>query len=448
MNIIIAGDGEVGSHLAQLLSDENHNITVVDPHTKMLEMIGAHTDVLTIEGDSTSIEILEKAKVDDADLLIAVLHDENINLVTCILGKKLGAKKTIARISNTEYLENGNEALFENLGIDQMVFPERIAADEIIDLLKQTAATEIIDFSEGKLQLFLIRLEKYAWVVNKTLNQVAQEFPQLNFRAVSIHRDGKTIIPNGDTYFRENDLAYVITKPEGIEMLLQLGGKQPFKIKNIMIVGGGRIGKKTALSLENELNIKLLEKDPVRAEQLTSILQNTLIVNGDARDINHLEDEGIRDMDALIAVTNSSEANIITCLHARKLGVKRTIALVENIEYIDIAQNIGIDTIINKKLITASHINRHTMRGNVTNVKCLSGINADAIELVAMPNSPVTKKPIKKLKMPEGAIIGGIIRGHESFIAIGNLQIQAHDKVVIFSMPYALHKVNQLFLSK
>ncbi len=447
MNIVIAGDGEVGSHLAQLLANENHNITVVDPHTKMLEMIGSHTDVLTIEGNSTSIEILEKAQVNKADLLIAVLHDENINLMTCILGKKLGAKKTIARVSNTEFLENKYESIFQDLGVDQMVFPERIAADEIIDLLKQTAATEIFDFSEGKLQLFLIRLEKFAWVVNKTLNQIAQEFPNLNFRAVAIHRDGKTIIPNGNTYFRENDLAYVITKPEGIDMLLQLGGKQPFKIKNIMIIGGGRIGKKTALSLENDLNIKLLDKDEDRCEQLTSVLNNTLIINADARDINHLEDEGIRDMDALIAVTNSSETNIITCLHARKLGVKRTIALIENIEYIDIAQNIGIDTIINKKLITASYINRHTMQGNVTNVKCLSGINADAIELVAMAKSTVTKYQIKKLKMPEGAIIGGIVRGKESFIAIGNLQIEANDKVVIFSMPYALHKVNQLFIS-
>jgi trk system potassium uptake protein TrkA len=447
MDIVIAGDGEVGSHLAQLLAGENHNITVVDPHSKMLEMIGAHTDVLTIEGDSTSIEILEKAKVNKADLLIAVLHDENINLMTCILGKKLGAKKTIARISNSEFLETKHESLFNNLGVDQMVFPERIAADEIVNLLKQTAATEIFDFSEGMLQLFLIKLEKYAYVVNKTLNQIAQEFPKLNFRAVSIHRSGKTIIPNGDTYFRENDLAYVITKPEGIDMLLQLGGKQPFKIKDIMIIGGGRIGKKTALSLENEMHIKLMEKDTVRAEQLTSILNNTLIINGDTRDINQLEDEGIRDMDAVIALTNSSETNILTCLHARKLGVKRTIALVENIEYIDIAQNIGIDTIINKKLITASYINRHTMMGNVTSVKCLSGINADAIELVAMPNSAVTKKPIKKLKMPEGAIIGGIVRGNESFIAIGDLQINENDKVVVFSMPYALHKVNQLFLS-
>lgn len=319
MNIVIAGDGEVGSHLAQLLSDENHNITVVDPHNKMLEMIGSHTDVLTIEGDSTSIEILELAKVNKADLLIAVLHDEKINMMTCILGKNLGAKKTIARITNTEFLEAKHELLFKKLGIDQMVCPERIAADEIVNLLKQTAATEIFDFSGGKLQLFLIKLEKYAWVINKTLNQVAQEFPKLNFRAVSIHRNGKTIIPNGDTYFRENDLAYVITKPEGIEMLLELGGKHPYKIKDILIIGGGRIGNKTAQRLQDEMHIKLMDKDPVRAENLASVLNNTLIINGDARDINHLEDEGIRDMDAVIAVTNSSETNIITCLHARKL---------------------------------------------------------------------------------------------------------------------------------
>ncbi len=447
MDIVIAGDGEVGSHLAKLLADENHNITVVDPHTKMLEMIGAHTDVLTIVGDSTSIEVLREAKVNKADLLIAVLHDEKINLMTCIFGKKLGAKKTIARITNTEFLKLEHESLFKSLGIDQMVCPERIAANEIVDLLKQTAATEIFGFSEGKLQLFLIRLEKFAWVVNKTLNQVAQEFPLLNFRAVSIHRNGKTIIPKGETYFRENDLAYVITKPEGIDMLLQLGGKQPFKIKNIMIIGGGRIGKKTAHRLQHDMHIKFMEKDAVRAEQLTSDLDNVLIINGDARDINHLEDEGIRDMDALIALTNSSETNILTCLHARKLGVKRTIALVENIEYIDLAQNIGIDTIINKKLITASYINRHTMAANVTNVKCLSGINADAIELIAMKNSYVTKKPIKKLKIPEGAIIGGIVRGDESYIAVGDLQIKENDKVVVFSMPFALHKVNQLFIN-
>lgn len=447
MDIVIAGDGEVGSHLAQLLADENHNITIVDSNYKILETIGSHTEVLTIEGDSTSIEILEQAKVNKADLLIAVLHDEKINMMTCILGKQLGAKKTIARITNTEFLEPKNEFLLKNIGIDLMVCPERIAADEIVELLKQSAATEIFNFSEGKLQLFLIKLEKFAWVVNKTLNQVAVEFPKLNFRAVSIHRDGKTIIPNGNTYFLENDLAYVITKPEGIEMLLELGGKHPYDIKDILIIGGGRIGIKAAQRLQNEMHIKLIEKDPVRAEQLTSILNNTLVINGDARDINQLEDEGIRDMDAVIAVTNSSETNIITCLHARKLGIKRTIALVENIEYIDIAQNIGIDTIINKKLITASYINRHTMKGNVTNVKCLSGINADAIEMIAMPNSPITKKLIKKLKIPEGAIIGGIVRGKESFIAIGDFQIMENDRVVVFSLPSAIHKINNLFLS-
>ncbi|NOR86054.1 MAG: Trk system potassium transporter TrkA, partial [Bacteroidales bacterium] len=272
-----------------------------------------------------------------------------------------------------------------------------------------------------------------------------QEFPNIEFRAVAIHRNGQTIIPTGDDYFRADELAYVITKPDGVQLLWELGGKQNFKIKDIMLVGGGRIGRRTAMQLQKEMNIKLLETDPKRANALTNELEHTLIINGDARDIDLLEDEGIREMDAFIAVTNHTETNILTCLHARRMGVKRTIALVENIEYIDIAQNTGIDTIINKKLITASVINLYTMEAKVTTVKCLSGINADVIELVAMPKSAVTKKPLMKLSLPEGSIIGGIIRGDDSFIAVGNFQLEAGDKAVVFALPKAIHKVNKLF---
>lgn len=449
MNIVIAGDGEVGLHLAQELSSlENQNITIVDPHEDLLKQVESHTDLLAITGDSTSVETLKNANVKKADLLISVLHDEKINLLTAALGKQLGAKKTIARINNLEYLKPENEARFKNMGIDALVCPEDIVSQEIATLLSQTAATEVFDFSNGKLFLFLIKLEENAPVVNKTLNDIVSMFPHLDFRAVAIHRNSKTIIPKGDDQFLVNDLSYVVTKPGGIDDLLKLGGKQRIDIRNVMIVGGGRVGRTTAAKLENSLNIKLFEKDKEKSLQLASRLEHTLVINGDARDIQLMEDEDIRGMDAFIAVTDSSETNILACLHARKFGVKRTIALVENIDYIDISQNIGIDTIINKKLSTASYIVKYTMHAEVTSIKCLSGINAEVMELVANPHSTVTKKPIKDLHMPKGAIIGGIIRGNDSHIAVGDFQIEEGDKVVVFSMPESIHKVDKLFNNK
>ncbi|HPE55641.1 MAG TPA: Trk system potassium transporter TrkA [Bacteroidales bacterium] len=445
MNIIIAGDGEVGFHLAKMLHDEHHDITIVDPHEELLKMLESHTDILTITGDSTSVTVLNKAKVNKADLLISVLHDETTNLVTCALGKKLGAERTIARINNTEYLAPSTRDMFKQIGVDELVCPESIAADEIIALLKQTAATEIYNFSHGRLSLFLIKLDENALVLNKTLNEVAIEYPQLAFRAVAIHRNSQTIIPRGDDMFLENDLAYVITKPDGIHTLIKLGGKQHIEIKDIMIVGGGRIGRKTAQRLEKNLNIKMVELDKSRSQSLANDLERTLVINGDARDIELLKEEGITDTDAFIAVTDNSETNILTCLHATKLGVRRTIALVENLDYIDISQNIGINTIINKKLISASYIARFTMNAEVTSIKCLSGIDAEVLEFVAKPGSDVTRKPINRLRIPEGAIIGGIVRGKASFIAIGDFQILENDHVVVFALPKAIHKVDRLF---
>jgi trk system potassium uptake protein len=446
MNIVIAGDGEVGLYLAQeLASIEGQNITIVGPHEDLIKMVESHTDLMAITGDSTSVEVLKQANVKKADLLISVMHDERTNIVTAALGKQLGAKKTIARVNNLEYLEPINQARFVSMGVDSLVCPEEIVANEIVNLLSQTAATEIFDFSEGKLFLFLIKLEQNAPVVNKTLNDIVAMYPHLDFRAVAIHRNSQTIIPKGHDKFLVNDLSYVITKPGGLKELLKLGGKKKIDIRNVMIVGGGRVGRTAASKLENSLNIKLFEIDKGKSQHLAGLLENTLVINGDARDIQLMEDEDIRGMDAFIAATDSSETNILSCLHARKFGVKRTIALVENIDYIDISQNIGIDTIINKKLSTASYIVRFTMNANVTSIKCLSGINAEVMELVAHPNSTVLRKPIKDLPIPKGAIIGGIIRGENSFIAVGDFQIEEGDKVVVFCLPEAIHKVDKLF---
>lgn len=445
MNIVIAGDGEVGLHLAKELADENHNITIVDPHEDLLKMVESHTDLMTITGDSTSISVLNSANIKKTDLLISVVHNEQINIITAILAKKLGAKKTIARVNSLENITKENREIYESLGIDALICPEEIAAEEIVNLLYQTAATEIINFNGGRLSLFLIKLEDNAPVMHKSLNEIALMHPHLNFRAVAIHRNSTTIIPKGDDKFLPKDLTYVITRSEGVDDLLKLSGKSPFEIKNVMVIGGGRVGRTVCKLLEQKINIKLFESDKERCFNLTDYLDETLVINGDARDIQLLEDEDIGGVDAFIAVTNNSETNILTCLHARKFGVKKTIALVENIDYIEISQNIGIDTIINKKLITASYIVKFTMGSEVTSLKCLSGVDAEVMELVAKPTSIITKKRIRDLKFPEGALIGGICRGEESFIATGDFQIIEGDKVVVFSLPKAIHKVDKLF---
>ncbi len=445
MNIIIAGDGEVGFHIAKLLSDEQHNITIVDPHRELLEMLESKSDLMTITGDSTSVSVLESAGIDEADLLISVLHDEKTNIVTSVVGKKLGVKRTICRVNNPEFLLPENKAMLKSLGVDSVISPESIAAGEIIGLLYQTAATEVFDFSGGKLSLFLIKLDANAKVLNKTLSQVAQEFPHLNFRAVAIHRHGKTIIPRGDDMFLVDDLAYVITKPEGIDQMITMSGKSKIDIKNVLITGGGRIGRLAAMSLEKDFNLKVIEISRERCDQLNSALTKTLVINGDARETTLLEDEGIRNMDAVVAVTRDSETNILICLMARRYGVRRTIALVENITFIDVAQNMGIDTIINKKLITASHIVRFTLDAQVTSIKCLNGVDADVMEFLVKDKSAVTNKRICDIKFPPDTMIGGIVRNNQGYIAVGNLEILPNDKVVVFSLPESVGKVDKLF---
>jgi trk system potassium uptake protein TrkA len=387
---------------------------------------------------------LKEANVAKADLLISVLHEEKTNVLTCILGKKIGAKRTIARVNSIEYLNERNITFFKELGIDELITPEIIAAEEIVSLLEQSAATEIHDFGNGKLQLLMLKLSKDAPVTGKTLTQVAKSFPMLNFRAVAIHRCGKTIIPTAIDKFLTNDLVYVLSKPEGIETLLELSGKLNFSVKNVMIIGAGRIGRKTAQGLQNGKNVKLIDIDKQRCEEAAVELPNTLVINADAHNVQLLEDEGIEKMDAFIAVTQDSSINMFSCLLAKKYGVKKVISLIDNIDYIDIAQNIEVTTIINKKLIAASYIARFTMP-EVASITFLSGIDADVLEFVVKKGAPVTKRSLRRITMPEGAIVGAYIRNEKAFIAFADTQFLEGDTAIVLSLPYSVSKIARLF---
>jgi trk system potassium uptake protein TrkA len=446
MNIIIAGDGEVGFYLAKSLSQLDYNITVVDPHSDLLSRLEKTTDLLAIAGDSTSPKVLEEANVANCDLFLSVLHDESINLVTCILAKKLKAKKTVARITNAELLSPRHREMFRDLGVDELVCPERIAAKEITNLLNHTVATEFFDFSGGLLTMYLIRLEKESPVNGKSVMELSQIYSSLQVRIVAILRHGETVIPHADTIFEAGDMAYIISKANQIDRVKTLAGGADFDIRRIMIAGGGRIGRYAALTLEDKKRITLVEQNHNRCKDLSMVLKNTLILNGDATDIELLKEEGLANNDAFIAVTDSSETNVLTCLHARKLGIRKTIALVENTGFINISQDIGIDTIINKKLITASYIARFIVKGDAVSSKWLSGTNAELIEFVVGKRAPATHSTLGELRLPAGeATIGGIIRGRETLLPTRETQLKEKDKVVVFALPSAMDRVSKLF---
>ena len=446
MNIIIAGDGEVGFHLAKSLTELDCNITVVDPHSELLKRLESETDLMTIAGSSTSPQVLRDAGVERCDLFLAVLHDESINLMSAILAKRLKAKKTVARITNAELLTPKHRDMMRELGVDEMVCPERIAAKEITNLLNNTVATEFFDFSGGLLTMYVIRLEAESPVVGHCVKELTEMYRELQVRVVAVLRTGENIIPHSDTVFQHGDLAYIIGRANQLETVNRVAGKEATSIRRVMIAGGGRIGRYAAMSLSDRLNITLIEQDRARAENLSAELANTtLIIHGDATDIELLKDEGLLQADAFIGVTDSSETNVLTCLHAKKLGVRRTIALVENTGFISLSQDIGIDNIINKKLITASYIARFIVKGDAVSSKWLSGTNAEVLELLVGKWAPATRKTIGALGMPQGATIGGVIRGRETILPSRDLQLKQGDKVVVFTLPKAMAEVARLF---
>lgn len=446
MNIIIAGDGEVGFYLAKSLSELNHNITVVDPNSELLKRLEKETDLLTIAGSSTSPQVLAEANVGSCDLFLAVLHDESINLMSCVLAKKLKATRTVARISNAELLQPKHRDMFRDLGVDEMVCPERIAAKEIANLLNISVATEFFDFSGGLLTMYLIHLDSDSPVAGCSVKELVQKYRNIHVRIVAILRNGETIIPHADSVLTPGDMVYLISRPNQLEAIKEVSGKQDISVKKAMIVGAGRIGRLAAQTLEKKMRITLFEESRSRCEEVAALLSDTLVINGDATDIELLKEEGLQNTDAFIAVTDSSETNVLTCLHAKKLGVRRTIALVENTGFISLSQDIGIDTIINKKLITASYISRFLVQGDAVRSKWLSGTNAELIEFSVGKWSPATRHPIRDLPLPPGSTIGGIIRGSETILPKRDTQLKEKDRVVVFALPKVMNSVSKLFV--
>ena len=449
MKIIIAGAGDVGFHLAKLLSYEAHDTYVIDFDGDKLEYINNHLDVFTKKGDATSIRLLKEIGIESADLLLAVTESQNTNFTVSVIGKSLGAKKTIARIDNPEFLKN-DVIDFKKFGVDFMISPQELAANEIKMLLNQSSFNDTVEFEKGLFNIMGTTLEYKSPILDLTVKEAKDKFASVDFITIAIKREGvsQTIIPRGDTIYNIKDQVYFSVPKSSIEKLYPIIGQEQMNIKNVMILGGSSIGFKTARNLCKEnYKVKIIEKEKERALDLADKLSNALIINADGRDIELLEEENIREMDAFIAVTGNSETNIMSCLVAKSKGVKKTIALVENMDYINISQTIGIDTLINKKLLAASSIFKHIRKGEVLALANLHNIDAEIFEFEVKQKSKVTKKPIKELKIPREAVFGGIIRDGKAMMSFGNFQIQTGDKAIVFCLPEAISIVEEIFKS-
>ena len=445
MKIIIAGAGDLGSHLAKLLSSESHDIYLLDLNEERLNTISSQIDVFTIAGDAKSVEIMEQKLISSCDLLIAVTSSEETNMLICILGKKLGAKRTIARINDVNIIKENKEHFYNELGIDTLISPTYLATLEIQRLVNQSAFTDDIEFDNGKLTVFGISLSENSSLINKTVRESADLNPNLSFKPLALHRDDITLIVNGETVLKENDIVYFISLKDSIPNIIKLCGKNNFKIKDVMIIGGSRIGINTAELLENDFRVTLVEKDKVTCQQMANTLKKTLIINIDGHDVKMLEEEGLSEIDALISVTADSEMNIMTSLVGKSHGIKKTIARIENFDYINLSQSIGIDTLINKKIIAADNIFKFVRKGNVSLVANLHGTDAEIIEFVVKDGSKITKSPINKLNFPNSSKIAGVIRNGIPIIPFGDFHLKENDKTIVFSLTESIQKIEKFF---
>lgn len=449
MRIIIAGAGEVGFHLAKLLSYESQNITLIDSNKESLTYADNHLDIKVLKGDATSISILRDAKVESSDLVIGVTSSETTNITLCLLAKQMGCKKTIARISNIEFIDNKELINFSEMGIDELISPEELAATEIQLLLNQSAFFDTYEFEEGVLRMVGVSLPPGAPFIGLSVKEAAGIFPGIHFMPIAMQRVGTqfTLIPRGDTIFKDNDQVYFVTDKEGVDELYKLAGKKKEEIKNVMILGGSKVGYNTARDLcAKDFNVKLIEKNKEKAFDISDSLPNVLVINGDGRNVELLQEESLESMDAFIAVTGNSETNIMSCLMARSKNIKKTIALVENVDYFQLSQSIGVDTLINKKLLAANNIFRYIRRGEVVALTRLNNLNAEILEFEVKATSKVNNQIIRELDFPRAAIIGGIVRDGAGHIALGDFKIQEGDRVVVCCLPDAISKIERLFL--
>ena len=446
MKIVIAGAGAVGTHLSKLLSTENHDCVLIDDDEERLGSIDSQYDIMALNASPTSIKTLKDAGVGSADLFVGVTRYESRNITACMLAHALGAKKTVARIDNYEYLSPQGLQLFQNVGVDSLVYPEVLAAEDIINGLKQSWVRQRIDVRGGALMLLGIKLRETCQILNQPLRDLCG--PDDPYHIVAIKRNGETLIPGGLDQLQLNDLAYFMTTEDYIPYIKKIVGKEDYEdVHNVIIMGGGKTAVRAALAMPDNIHLKIIDSDFDRCERLNELIggTNAMVIHGDGRDLGLLNEEGIKHTQAFVALTGNAETNILACLTAKKLGVRKTVAMVENLDYVSMAEGLDIGTIINKKTLAASHIFKMMMKADVRNMRSLMMADSEVAEFVAAEGSRITKKAVKDVGLPSGIAIGGLVRGKKGMLVNGNTQIEAGDSVIIFCHRQALEKVEKFF---
>ena len=437
MKIIIAGAGNVGTHLAKLLSREKQDIILMDDDEEKLTALSSNFDLLTVTASPSSISGLKEVGVKEADLFIAVTPDESRNMTACMLATNLGAKKTVARIDNYEYLLPKNKEFFQKLGVDSLIYPEMLAAKEIVSSMRMSWVRQWWEFCGGALILIGTKMREKAEILNIPLYELGG--PNIPYHVVAIKR--------GDDVIKLHDIVYFTTTRKYIPYIRKIAGKEDYAdVRNVMIMGGSRIAVRTAQYVPDYMQVKIVDNDINRCNRLTELLDDkTMIINGDGRDMDLLIEEGLKNTEAFVALTGNSETNILACLAAKRMGVEKTVAEVENIDYIGMAESLDIGTVINKKMIAASHIYQMMLDADVSNVKCLTFANADVAEFTVPAGAKITKHFIKDLGLPKGTTIGGMIRNGEGVLVTGDTLIQPGDHVVVFCLSMMIKKIEKFF---
>ena len=446
MKLIIAGAGDMGIHLTKLLAGEKFDCTLIDDSQERLAEIDSNYDIMTINGSPTSIATLKEVGVHNADLFIAVTPEESTNITSSCLAKALGARKTVARIDNFEYYNPKNAELFPKMGIDSLIYPEVLAAHDIVNGLKMSWVRRRWDIFEGQLVLLAIKMRKTAEILGKPLKDLCG--PDDPYHIVAIKRGAETIIPGGLDCVELYDLVYFMTTKEYIPYIRKIVGKEEYAdVKNVMIMGGDKAAVRAAHTMPDYMSLKIIEKDEKRCERLNELIDkpNVMVIHGDGRDMNLLREENLANTQAFVALTGNAETNILACLAAKRRGVRKTVAQVENVDYISMAESLDIGTIINKKIIAASHIYQMLLEADATNVRVLMTASADVAEFTVAYDSKVTRKPVKDLGLPHGVTIGGLLRNGRGMLVSGMTQIQAGDSVMVFSHNVNLRQIEKWF---
>ena len=448
MRIVIIGVGEVGFHVAKALSQEDHDIIVMDLDPAKCRRATESLDVIVVEGNGASPRNLLAANVQEADYVLCLTRVDEVNLIASQQAHELGAKKIIARLRNQQYTTRDSIIKPEKFGIDLVIHPEKEACKEIVKLVRHSYATQVMDFEGGRVQMIGIRLDENSPIVGKSVNDICEEDRDFKFGIITVLRDGESHVPWSDYIFKFNDTAYFIVKTKWLESLMHLLGKEATPTNSIIILGGSKIGRSLAVELEKEMTVRLIENKRDKAEWLASQVKDTMIIHGDGTDVELLKSENIQDADSFIAVTESEQTNLLSGMLAHHLGVKQSVIHVSTTEYMPIVQEIGVGAVLSKNMSTVNSILRFIASDETeTPVMTFDEIDVEVIEFHPEPGSKVTKLPLEEINFPEDSIVGMTNHHGTLSIARGSTQLSDEDNVLVFAKSKVVPKLKRLFES-